>query len=53
MHWIVGRVYIAQRSNLRLMDNRQGTIGNRSCARSQEGTEGSLRNYWRREVLVL
>jgi hypothetical protein len=38
---------------LRLMDNCQGTAGNRNCRRSLEGTEGYLRNHWRREVLIL
>jgi hypothetical protein len=53
MHWIVERVYVAQRNNLRLMDNLQGIIGNRSYIRAQEEIVGSLRNHWRKGILIL
>ncbi len=53
MQWIVGRVYFAQTGNLHLMENRRGIAGNRDCIMAQEETEGSLRNHWRREVLIL
>jgi hypothetical protein len=48
-----GRVYIKQRDDLRLMDNRRGIVGNRECIRAQGETEGPLRNHWRRGILIL